>query len=187
MEENIMFSKKSLPISIALILLIALSTLGLAYGAWTETLTINGNVTTGTFDPSFQPAGAWFSEYEAGTADLASCTAAVSADGQNLTITIANAYPGYSCEGGANILNLGTMPVTIHDWTETPSTPFFTISLHDTAMAPVADGGSFVIPPDSTPPWTVYGGVYFNFSMPAAETGGEGLNYSFTYTLQATQ
>ncbi len=34
-----MFSKKSLPITLALILLIALATLGLAYGAWTDTLT----------------------------------------------------------------------------------------------------------------------------------------------------
>jgi hypothetical protein len=186
MEETIMFSKKSLPISIALILLIALATVGLAYGAWTETLTINGNVTTGTFDPSFQPNGAWFNEY-GDTANAASCTAEVSADGQNLTITIANAYPGYSCEGGASILNLGTVPATIHDWSETPTTPFFTISLHDTAMAPVADGGSFVIPPDATPPWTVYGGVYFSFGIPEAETGGEGLNYTFTYSLLATQ
>jgi len=178
-----MFSKKSLPISIALIMVLALSTLGLAYGSWTETLTINGNVTTGTFDPAFY--GAWYEEYE--TTDIASCTAAVSADGQNLTITVQNGYPGFSCEGGATILNLGTVPVTVHDWPETPSTPFFTISLHDVAMAPVPNGGSFVIAPDAIPPYTTYGGVYFNFTMPAAETGGEGLNYSFTYTLLATQ
>jgi len=182
-----MFSKKSLHITLAFVLLIGLAALGIAYGAWTETLTINGNVTTGTFDPSFQPDGAWFSEYEAGTADVATCTAAVSPDGQNLTISVANAYPGYSCEGGAIILNLGTVPVTIHDWAETPTTPYFTISLHDTSMAPVADGGSFVVPPDATAPWTAVGGVYFNFTMPASETGGEGLDYSFTYTLSATQ
>jgi hypothetical protein len=186
MEENIMFSKKALPISIALILLVALSTLGLAYGAWTETLTINGNVTTGNFDPSFYGAGI---NYEEDPAGAASCDAVLSSDGQNLTITIANAYPGYHCEGGATIQNYGTVPVKIHDWPETPSTPFFTIFLHNTSMAVVPDGGSFVIPVDDPAinGYTVYGGISFDFTMPASETGGEGLSYTFTYSLLATQ
>ena len=82
-----MFSKKSLPISIALILLIALSTLGLAYGAWTDQLNINGTASTGTFDVKMDLL--WYA------AEVPGCTAAISADGKTLTVTIANAYPGY--------------------------------------------------------------------------------------------
>src|SRR5690349_11464523 len=106
MEENIMFSKKSLPISIALILLIALSTLGLAYGAWTDTLNINGNVTTGTFDVRM--------DYMYLESAAAGCNAAISADGKTLTVTVADAYPGYSCAGGVSIRNLGTVPAKIN-------------------------------------------------------------------------
>jgi hypothetical protein len=182
--ENSMFAKKSLPFGIALVLLIALASLGLAYGAWTETLTINGNVTTGTFDPQFYGMGVF---YEEDPADAATCT--ITNTPLEVTISIQNAYPGFHCEGGGTIQNYGSVPVTIHDWPEAPSTPFLTVYLHNTSMAVVPDGGSFVIPVDDPliNGYTVYGGISFDFTMPASETGSEGLDYDFTYTLQATQ
>ena len=48
-----MFSKKSLPITIAFILMLALGTMGLTYGYWTDQLTINGTVNDGKLRPEF--------------------------------------------------------------------------------------------------------------------------------------
>ena len=64
-----MFSKKSLPITIAFILMLALGTMGLAYGAWTDQLQINGNVTTGTLNIQiFQVS--WFRSKSRGGATM---------------------------------------------------------------------------------------------------------------------
>ena len=90
-----MFSKKSLPITIAFILMITLGTMGLAYGAWSDTLYVNGNVSTGTFDVVM--------DYMYYDYDVAGCSASISADGKTLTVAIANAYPGFHCGGGVSI------------------------------------------------------------------------------------
>jgi hypothetical protein len=182
MEETIMFSKKSLPISIALILLIALSTLGLAYGAWTDTLYVNGNVTTGTFDVKMDYLYLDFA--------APGCNAAISADGKTLTITIAGAYPGYSCGGGVSIRNLGTVPAKINGLVEVTNTvpatfattPPGLVYMTDATGNVVPTGGSFTLAAGATG-----GGVMWGFSMPASETGHEGESYTFSYTISAAQ
>jgi hypothetical protein len=181
MEENIMFSKKSLPISIALILLIALSTLGLAYGAWTETLTINGTVSTGTFDVQFY---GFYLDYAA-----PGCNATLSQDGHTLTVTIEKAYPGYHCGGGGVIRNLSSVPAKINSLVAVNDTvpsnfhpPAGLVWLTDTAGNVVPAGGSFVLAADS-----YGGGVTFDLSMPATEMGHEGETFSFSYTISAEQ
>jgi len=98
-----MFSKKSLPINIALILVIALSTLGLAYGAWSDTLNINGTVTTGTLDVQLQMAGF----------DNVGCTAVLSDNKDTLTLTATNAVPGMVCWSQLEVLNNSTIPIKI--------------------------------------------------------------------------
>jgi hypothetical protein len=171
MEENIMFSKKSLPISIALILLIALSTLGLAYGAWSDQLNINGTVTTGTFNVSM--------DYIYYDYDVAGCTAALSADGKTLTVTVANAYPGYHCGGGVSIRNLGTVPAKINGLVEVSNT------------VPAAFRGGaglvFMNNPGVLAAGTTAGGVMWDFTIPATETGHEGESYTFSYAFLAEQ
>src|SRR6185369_8993289 len=157
MEKNIMFSKKSLPISIALILLIALSTLGLAYGAWSDTLNINGNVSTGTFDVRMDYL---YTDYE-----QVGCNPALSADGKTLTVTITNAYPGFHCGGGVSIKNLGTVPAKINGLVEVTNT------------VPAAFRGGaglvFMNNPGVLAAGTTGGGVMWDFTMSASETGHE--------------
>ncbi len=177
-----MFSKKSLPISIALILLIALSTLGLAYGAWTDTLNINGNVTTGTFDVRMLPGYT--------DATVPGCTGVVSADGKTLTVTIAGAYPGYTCAGGVSIKNFSSIPAKINGLVQGTNnvpagftvTPPGLVYMTDAIGNTVPTGGSFTLAAGATG-----GGVMWNFVMPASETGHEGETYSFSYTFLAEQ
>jgi len=177
-----MFSKKSLPISIALILLIALSTLGLAYGAWTDTLHINGTASTGTFDVAM--------DYLYYDFAAPGCTAAISADGKTLTVTIANAYPGYACAGGVSIKNLGTVPAKINGLAEGTNTvpAGFTVTppglvyMTNAVGATVPTGGSFTLAAGATG-----GGVMWNFAIPATETGHEGESFTFSYTFLAEQ
>lgn len=166
-----MFSKKSLPISIALILLIALASLGLAYGAWTDQLNINGNVTTGTFDVRM--------DYMYYDWEQSGCTAAVSADGKTLTVTIANAFPGFHCGGGVSIRNLGTVPAKINGLVEVSNT------------VPADFQGSaglvYMSNPGVLAAGAMGGGVMWDFTIPASETGHEGETYTFAYTFLAEQ
>ena len=177
-----MFSKKSLPISIALILLIALATLGLAYGSWTDQLNINGTVGTGTFDVRMDSL---YMDFAA-----PGCDAAISADGKTLTVTIANAYPGYSCAGGVSIKNVGTVPAKINGLVQVTNTvpaaftttPPGLVYMTDATGNVVPAGGSFTLNAGITG-----GGVMWNFAMPASETGHEGETFSFSYTFMAQQ
>jgi hypothetical protein len=101
-----MFSKKSLHISLAFILLIALATLGLAYGAWTDSLQINGEVTTGSLNVDFIGT-------DGGVADtdpynLVTCY--LDYEDDLITITITGAYPGYQCNPQILVKNTGSVP-----------------------------------------------------------------------------
>jgi hypothetical protein len=171
MEETIMFSKKSLPISIALILLIALSTLGLAYGAWTDQLNINGTVTTGTFDVDM--------DYMYYDWDQPGCTAAISADGNTLTVTVTNAYPGFHCGGGVSFRNQGTVPAKINGLVEVSNTV--------PAAFRGAAGLVFMSNPGVLAAGSSAGGVMWDFTIPADETGHQGESYAFSYTFLAEQ
>lgn len=185
-----MFSKKNLHITLACVLLIGLALMGVAYGAWTETLTINGTVATGTFDVRFQ-TGAWINDVETGQLNIATCLATVSPDGATLTITVENAYPGYQCEGGANIINPGTIPAKINGLqpVDDNSSPYMKLVLNDWKGANIASTGSFVIPAGaiSPTPLSEAGGIYFNFVMPADVEDGETFSDTFTYTILAEQ
>jgi hypothetical protein len=182
MEESIMFSKKSLPISIALILLIALSTLGLAYGAWSDTLYINGNVTTGTFDVRMDHL---YLDYAA-----PGCNAVISADGKTLTVTVDGAYPGYSCAGGVSIKNLGTVPAKINGLVQVTNTVPATFTTTPPGLVYMTDGVGNVVPTGGSftlAAGATGGGVMWNFTMPIGETGHEGETFSFAYTFTAQQ
>jgi hypothetical protein len=181
-----MFSKKNLHISLAFVLLIALASLGLAYGAWQETLTINGTVSTGNFDVIIE--GAYADDYGAPYAD---CNLQVVNDNQ-VTLTITNGYPGYLCEGGAIIRNKSSVPVKINGIVKsgTGSSSYFNVNLTDQNQVTIPAGGSFVLPvePNPVPPSGVKaGGLWWSFFMPATETGGEGETLTYTYTILAEQ
>jgi hypothetical protein len=177
MEESIMFSKKSLPISIALILLIALASLGLAYGYWTDSLSINGSVGTGELDVEFW--GAWEDgNYPAGGV----CTGTIDSTGSVWTVTITNAYPGYGCDLGVYVHNSGTIPVKIQPPTlvsnSSPWAPVLTSYPANTVLqnGPVSSADSIK-------------SVMIRFDVPTSVSGDdyENSTYTFSYTIAATQ
>ncbi len=101
---------------ISLALLLAFALMGAAFAAWSDTLTGNATLETGELDASI--AAGTVSDNET-TLDVASVTATSSADGNSITITIDNAYPGYEASIPFTVTNDGTIPADISDITYT--------------------------------------------------------------------
>lgn len=133
---------KRLPLGLlAVLLIVLLAGVGVAYGLWSETLTIDGTVNTGEVDVGF--SGPYVTEWvdvngypkwEPREKDqYAECTAEATdldpnSDGkEGITIKVDGAYPSYHCAVQFDISNLGTVPVHItkpyvpEDDEETPS------------------------------------------------------------------
>lgn len=129
---------KSKMVAIFAALMIALMVVGFAYAQWSKTLKISGNAETGYVDAEFQalesnddgkgavtatedPKGcgtwtwtgtSWSWSGNRYDKDVGTCT--VAGEGSDtLTITISNAYPGYSPSIAFNITNTGTIPVKV--------------------------------------------------------------------------
>jgi len=95
---------------LALALVLALGTMGVAFAYWQDTLTINGSVATGTFDTEFANVGA--SDNEVTGPDVGNCTvSAILA--KSFTVTIANGYPCYTGTVTFDVVNNGTVPAKI--------------------------------------------------------------------------
>jgi hypothetical protein len=102
--ENEM-SKRIMTIATFLVVA-ALATMGLAYGAWTDQLQINGSVQTGRLDVQLQVAGF--------DADQNGGCAYTLGDGNNtISIEADNATPGMVCWTLLEVVNNGTIPVLI--------------------------------------------------------------------------
>lgn len=119
---------KRLPLAfLAILLIVLLAGLGVAYGLWSETLTIEGTVNTGEVDVGF--SGPWVAEWvevngmpqlEPKSKDgAAECYAKaidsdLTSDGkETIEVTVTGAYPSYHCWVKFDISNLGTVPVHI--------------------------------------------------------------------------
>ncbi len=119
---------KRLPLGLlAVLLIVLLAGVGVAYGLWSETLTIDGMVYTGEVDVGF--SGPYVTEWvevngypkwEPPAKDAyAECTAVAedldenSNGNEGITITVSGAYPSYHCAVKFDISNLGTVPVHI--------------------------------------------------------------------------
>jgi hypothetical protein len=119
--------KRGISISmVALVLILALASMGLAYTAWTADVHINGSVSTGSLsailesssvslqngaqllDPLHNPAGS----------NQTTCVVG-GAESSAMTITASNFYPGIKCVVAVNVKNNGTVPVKIADWQTT--------------------------------------------------------------------
>lgn len=89
---------------ITLALVLALGSLGIGYAAWNKTMTITGTVAAGNLDVEFDEV-VNFSGPDIGQGSAAKT-------GQYTgTITVANAYPGYSGTAIFRVNNIGTIPV----------------------------------------------------------------------------
>ncbi|MGB9801058.1 MAG: hypothetical protein ACPLUL_13285 [Thermanaerothrix sp.] len=119
---------KRLPLAfLAILLIVLLAGLGVAYGLWSETLTISGTVNTGEVDVGF--SGPWVAEWvevngtpqlePKGKDEAAKCYATaidsdLTSDGkETIKVTVKGAYPSYHCLVKFDISNLGTVPVHI--------------------------------------------------------------------------
>jgi predicted ribosomally synthesized peptide with SipW-like signal peptide len=130
---------------ICLVLCVALASLSVAYASWSQNLTVNGKVSTGTFDVQFQQAvsndgtrlsdptvqGSW--SWTGGTlaatnwtgaraTDKASTTVSGAGSG-TLTITISSAYVGYWSSVGCTLKNTGSIPIKVDTVTYTVTPP----------------------------------------------------------------
>lgn len=124
-------SKKALPVgTMFLVLVIALSVMGVGYALWSETLTIQGNVQTGEVDVAIADAtvaecvdvnGVLTCPEPPEKADAANCTIAYDGSGQSgddgaskLNVTVTGMYPSYHCKVSFKVQSLGNVPV--HVW-----------------------------------------------------------------------
>jgi len=94
------------------ILMIALSFAGYAYAMWTKTLTINVKVNTGKVDIEWSYKGALINGNKTiGSHQLVVATLDGEITGNELNVTIANAFPGLYGWLEIDVHNVGTIPV----------------------------------------------------------------------------
>jgi hypothetical protein len=140
-EETDMF-KKGLPIgTIVVILVIALAAIGVGYGLWSKVLFISGTVQTGNVNAVFvsastndDGAGDILNPYDpldpGYTKDVGSCTVAITGEAHDqLTITILNGYPSYSCTVDFTVRNSGSIPVMVQAFNFTGLPPVLDLTL----------------------------------------------------------
>jgi hypothetical protein len=119
-----MFKRKSLPMgAMVMLLILALATIGVGYGLWSEILTIKGIVKTGEVDvvlsldeidqgPTMDDNGI-DEDLEVDGNDVAECTGRLLPGLNTLEIEITNGYPSYSCWVEFDVHNVGTIPVIV--------------------------------------------------------------------------
>jgi hypothetical protein len=156
---------------IAIIILIAVLTLGAlgtAYAAWAQNLFINGTVSSGTYAVSFKsvaPPTASNDTLAGLSAEMATTTVA----NDTLSITITNAYPGYTTTIPYVIQNTGTVPLSISLSTVSGKNPPNWLTVDNTgapttiAQKTTGTGNIMLTCSDSTPQTT--GPLTFSYQL----------------------
>jgi hypothetical protein len=119
--------KTRLPfVLLSVMLMLALTGMGVSYGLWSETLTINGTVQTGEVE------AAWVDVWcmDAGPdpygppgdlKDVGSTTVSIDPDHpQTMYVTVHNGYPSYYNDCKVTFQNTGTVPVIIQGYQVVP-------------------------------------------------------------------
>jgi len=96
-------------------LIIALGMSGVAFAHWSETLYINGTVSTGELDAEWSVHSIWDSEPDEKNVSGMTYTYDPATDPYTLNITINNAYPCIDYYAIIDIHNTGTIPLHIWD------------------------------------------------------------------------
>lgn len=118
---------KRLPLGLlAILLIVLLAGVGVAYGLWSETLTINGTVQTGDVNVEFTDVNTTEGVAIDGVltipepkekAEAANCEAKIlnqGTDNEILEITTTGAYPSWHCFVEFNITSTGSVPVHVY-------------------------------------------------------------------------
>jgi hypothetical protein len=140
--------RKGLPIGVIVVMLvIALAGIGVAYGLWSKTLTIEGTVSTGDVNARFAAIdevdeGIWREFNQNGSDDdlefegknVADCSAALTNNNENLQITITNGYPSFHCWVEFVVQSTGSIPVRLHQPTFSGVPSWLTLNLTDSSI-----------------------------------------------------
>ena len=97
-------------------IIIALVIVGFAYGAWSETLTIEGNVSTGEFKVVLENVCG-----QCPCSDEMTCEAHLRGN-TTIEVIVLNGYPGGQCNVTFDVHNCGTIPAKIKDISITGNT-----------------------------------------------------------------
>ena len=123
--------------------IVALVIVGFAYGAWSETLTIEGNVTTGQLN-----VGIRRDNIDCSCSDEMTCSWEGFDDDaddyyERIKVTVSNGYPGGQCSVTFEVHNLGTIPAKIKDISITGNTVQVATTLTGLSVGEIIDvGGS---------------------------------------------
>lgn len=143
------FKKRGPPLALLLLgVVLALGSLGVAYGLWSKTLTIDGTVNTGNVDAVWFYASCAEDPPEVEGKDVGSFTVAPDPNDQEILLfTINNGYPGYGVDCEVHFANNGSIPVKVQSITEDDPNG-------DAVIEVLLDGiGSQLEPCGSTPAW----------------------------------
>lgn len=120
------------PLGIAVVLLVlALTTLGVAYGLWSKVLVVHGTAETGDLDVDWSFISCaefygWPTKIGDGEflgKDVGSVTGVIdSQDQQIIHVTVENGYPSYAFDCEVEFMNTGTIPVNIAGFGIIPGT-----------------------------------------------------------------
>jgi hypothetical protein len=93
---------------LVVLLAIVLATAGVAYAAWTSTLYVDAVVKTGFANMQ------WSSLYaENNGGGYGTCVVGYADDYHTFTLTVDNAYPGFTCKTWSEHKNTGTVPLKV--------------------------------------------------------------------------
>jgi hypothetical protein len=107
-ERAEMFNHKTTRIGILFaVLILALAAVGIGSALWSETITIDGEVTTGNVDVEF---GFVFAD-DLGASGMCDFSGTPDA----LIVTMAEAYPTYECHLQFDVFNVGSIPVLVDE------------------------------------------------------------------------
>lgn len=115
--------------------LIALAVLGFSYAWWTETLTIEGTITTGELDVGFANNSTSCSGYMTCKGILIDTDS--DGDYDKMKVTVNNAYPCGWCNVTFDIANTGTIPAKIGTVALDYNTTALDVSLTDATGASI--------------------------------------------------
>ncbi len=99
---------------LVLVLVLALGSLGVGYAAWSDLLTVNNTAQLGSLDARF--TNAVFEDHDNSTTNdfgTVAVNSGITGNPDVATMTISNAYPGYTATGTFTITNFSTMAVKI--------------------------------------------------------------------------
>lgn len=99
---------------ITLALLLALTTLGAVYAAWSQTLSVSGQVSTGTVAAAIGQTHVDSNDpLKAASCELNVRKTSMADD--TVEMIVRNAYLGYSCTGKFKVANKGTLPLKVNE------------------------------------------------------------------------